>query len=95
MKRITPEVPMDVQLTIESGILCCEFDDFHEWTEKLLGHPVWTHEFAIPTMAEDLKIALVAWSEGYKWKQIRKKNPIETLMDVAPNKPIIALIKDH
>ena len=85
----TEHVPPDVRLTIESGIGCGDFRDFHKWAEKLLGHPIWTHEFAIEEVWDDLKIALAAWDEGEPYQQGRKAGPVETLMKIAGNKPII------
>ena len=29
-----------------TGFLMCDFSDMHEYIEKKLGRPVWTHEFA-------------------------------------------------
>lgn len=29
-----------------TGVLCCEFSDFHADVERRKGAPVWTHEFA-------------------------------------------------
>ena len=40
-----------------TGFLMCDFNDMHEYIEKKLGRPVWTHEFA------DKNI----------WKEIREK----------------------
>jgi hypothetical protein len=86
------EVPMDIQLTIESGILCCkDFSEFHEWVEKLLGHPIWTHEF--PGFALDFKIALIIRDEGYIWTRRRTKGPLETLMERVPIEKIIAIVR--
>ena len=33
---------------INEPLLCCTFGRFQEATEKALGRPVWTHEFADP-----------------------------------------------
>jgi hypothetical protein len=34
--------------------LCMPFDVFHEAVEKTLGRPVFTHEFAFPSLKEEL-----------------------------------------
>jgi hypothetical protein len=87
------KVPEDVRLTIESGVLCCSFSEFHEWAEKLLGCPVWTHEFALPDTAERLKLALIANDEGHQLHIKHRRSPLDTLAEMVPNKPIIVLQK--
>lgn len=32
---------------IMEPVLMCEFSDFHKGIERLLGRPVWTHEFGV------------------------------------------------
>lgn len=32
---------------IAEPVLMCEFSDFHKGIERLLGRPVWTHEFGV------------------------------------------------
>jgi hypothetical protein len=41
-----PEDIVSFQLFEEK--LCMDFGDFQMAVEKVLGHPVWTHEFAYP-----------------------------------------------
>lgn len=76
-------------LSIESGILCApDFGTFHEYVEKLLGHPVWTHEFAMPETLLDMKIALLS---GRKTE--RTQSPIDTLLQLVPKeKKVIAVV---
>lgn len=38
-----------------TGITCGPFSDIHELAEKLIGHPVFTHQFADREMVEKLK----------------------------------------
>jgi hypothetical protein len=38
-----------------TGILCGNFGDFHKYAEKILGRPIWTHEFASEKFVEELK----------------------------------------
>lgn len=33
-------------LTGFTGVLCCDFSDFHADVERRMGHPVWVHQFA-------------------------------------------------
>jgi hypothetical protein len=44
MNRLT-----DAQAAVISaytGVLCCKFDVLHAYVEKIMGRPVFTHEFA-------------------------------------------------
>lgn len=44
MSKLTKE--QAIVITGFTGVLCCEFSDFHADVEKRMGTPVWTHEFA-------------------------------------------------
>lgn len=33
-------------VSLMSGRLLCNFSDMHEVAEHVMGHPIWTHEFA-------------------------------------------------
>ena len=41
-----------------TGVTCGPFSDIHELAEKLLRRPIWTHEFALPEVNEELKKAV-------------------------------------
>lgn len=38
-----------------TGTLAGDFSDFHEYAERKMGRPIWTHQF--PSIAKDLKEA--------------------------------------
>ena len=38
-----------------TGILMCNFADLHEYCEKVMGRPIWTHEFADRQLMEAIK----------------------------------------
>ena len=67
---------------IFEGILMVEFDKFHEGIEKLLGRPVFTHEFGlnIDGLREEAKKAIslldsgesLETSEEYKIKKVQE-----------------------
>lgn len=38
-----------------TGISCGPFSDMHEYIEKILERPVWTHELAFPEVWELIK----------------------------------------
>jgi len=87
-------VKLAVKLTLESGISCCPFGDMHREAERLLGHPIWTHEFGMTETWEDILIALAAEDEGAFYHPRRLLGPIDTLRLMAPDKPIIAIDAD-
>ncbi len=41
-----------------TGISCGPFGDIHEYAERVLGRPVWTHQFADPAVWAELKAAV-------------------------------------
>ena len=38
-------------------LLCDSFSDVHEYVEKILGRPVWTHEFADEMIHKEIREA--------------------------------------
>ena len=40
-----------------TGVLCGPFSALHRYAEQLLGTPIWTHQFADPLVAAELKAA--------------------------------------
>lgn len=40
-----------------TGVACGPFGDVHEYVEKLLGRPVWTHQFADKELWKEIKEA--------------------------------------
>lgn len=38
-----------------TGILMCDFSDLHEYIEKKLGRPVWTHEMASEEVQKEIR----------------------------------------
>lgn len=44
-----------VVISAYTGIACCKFSDIREYVERIMGRPVFTHEFAF--MAEKIKEA--------------------------------------
>ena len=41
-----------------TGVLMCDFSDVHEYVEKKLGRPIWTHEFADEGLWNKIKEAV-------------------------------------
>ena len=38
-----------------TGVLMCDFSDFHGYVEEILGRPVWTHEMALDEVEKEIK----------------------------------------
>ena len=38
-----------------TGYLLCDFDKVHEYIEKKMGRPVWTHELALEEVFEEIR----------------------------------------
>lgn len=56
------DYPIEIVLSLTTGYLLKEggFSDMHELAEHVLGHPVWTHEFADKGLFERMREALFA-----------------------------------
>lgn len=39
-----------------TGVLMCDFADLHEYIEKIMGRPVWTHELADHDIMQEIKV---------------------------------------
>jgi len=61
-----------------------DFGDFHEAIEKVLGRPVWTHEFARPQILRD--------EFEKKIPKQMVKDSIKLLEELTNGKPIIHLM---
>ena len=46
-----------VIISAYTGVLMCNFGDVHEYIEKILGRPVWTHELADEKVWNEIKEA--------------------------------------
>ena len=44
-----------VIISAYTGVLLCDFQSMHEYIEKKLGRPVWTHELADEDVQEEIK----------------------------------------
>jgi len=69
-----------VQFQLPEPLLCMPFSRFHEAVEKILGRPVFTHEFAIHG-------ALLGEFEGHR----EPLDPLDSLRQLVPNEKIIVL----
>jgi hypothetical protein len=56
MTKLTKE--QAVCISAYTGILTSDFSDMHEYIEKKLGKPVFTHEMANPLVMEEIKNAV-------------------------------------
>lgn len=55
MIKLTKE--QAVVISAFTGVLACDFGDMHEYIEKKLGRPVFTHEMASEKVMEEIKAA--------------------------------------
>ena len=55
MERLTKE--QAAVITAYTGIMTGDFDTFHQYAEKIMGRPVFTHEFGNKKIAEEIKEA--------------------------------------
>lgn len=46
-------------VSLTSGLLLCKFGEMHELAEYVMGHPIWTHEFASKPLWELMKSKLL------------------------------------
>lgn len=46
-------------VSLTSGMLLCDFSKMHELAEYVMGHPVWSHEFASKPMWDLMKLKLL------------------------------------
>lgn len=51
MQRLTKE--QAAIISAYTGVLCGPFSGMHEYVEKILDRPVWTHQF--PALSEQIK----------------------------------------
>lgn len=63
------------RLTAETGIGCTHFGKFHEFAEKTLGRPIFTHEFAEESTWLALKVALVM----PEYREVVREDPVTML----------------
>lgn len=50
--------------SLTSGMLLCKFGEMHEAAEYLMGHPIWSHEFASKPLWELMKSKLLEQHPG-------------------------------
>jgi hypothetical protein len=60
----TREFPTAVIASISSGVLLCDFSAMHEAAEYLMGHPIWTHDFADKALNAEMKRTIAEQCPG-------------------------------
>lgn len=60
----TREFPTEVIASISTGVLLCNFSDLHEAAEYLMGHPIWTHQFADKELTEAMRATIAEQCPG-------------------------------
>lgn len=56
----TKEFELGAVLSITTGKLLCQFGDFHECAEWVVGGPIWTHHFASKKLTAAMRDAVIA-----------------------------------
>ena len=74
-------------LSIESGVLCCDFDVMHKRMEEVLGRPVFMHEMADGEVWLSMKIALAM--PGYR--EVVREDPLTSARRMFGKDKVIAL----
>jgi hypothetical protein len=54
------DFPTAVIASLSSGISLCSFNEMHEAAEYLMGHPIWTHQFASKDLWQDMQRTVLA-----------------------------------
>lgn len=80
-KKATAQEIVEFQLYEDR--LCMDLSDYHEAVEKVLGRPVWTHEFAQPQRLRD----------EYEGKC--KAPTMEHIIGQSPSEKVIVVEVDH
>ena len=71
------ELTLGFELTVESGYVCMDWSKFHEKVEKIVGHPVWTHEFTDEDFILEMKTRLLM-------KKVEKNADVSTDREESP-----------
>jgi hypothetical protein len=58
------EFPTAVIATLSTGVLLCEFSKVHEAAEFLMGHPIWTHQFADKNLQVEMQATIAEQCPG-------------------------------
>lgn len=83
-KDATPEEIVEFQLYEER--LCMPFSDFHAAVERVMGRPVFTHEFASKNLVEDYeRIKRGEPSHGPDFSILEGKNVLPIQVDEQEN----------
>ena len=56
-QKLRREMTKEEKLIVSAytGYLMCNIGDLHEYIEKLLGRPVWTHELGCKEVIDEIK----------------------------------------
>jgi hypothetical protein len=60
----TRDFPTAVIASIATGIVLCDFSDMHEAAEFLMGHPIWTHQFADKQLVAEMQKTILEQCPG-------------------------------
>lgn len=66
----TREFPTAAIASLSSGTLLCDFSKMHEAAEFLMGHPIWTHQFASKELWNEMKATVAEQCPGMPMSEI-------------------------
>jgi hypothetical protein len=80
----TRDFPTAVIASLSSGILLCKFGEMHEAAEYLMGHPIWTHQFADKTLTGEMKRAIAEQCPGvpHEIEGVTEHNYLQKLAEI-------------
>jgi len=80
----TREFPTAAIASLSTGTLLCKFSDIHEAAEYLMGHPIWTHQFADKQLFADMRAMIIEQCPGMPARdgQITPENWREKLAEL-------------
>jgi hypothetical protein len=75
MMQETRDFPTAVITSLSSGTLLCNFSDMHEAAEYLMGHPIWTHQFASKELWDEMRRTIAEQCPGMPMGEIEGLTP--------------------
>jgi hypothetical protein len=73
----TKEFSIEAVAGLTTGICLSNFRDIHECAEWVVGHPIWTHEFAEKSLSDRLRKAIYAQHPQLETIDIKGMKPQE------------------
>ncbi len=82
-------------LTLHSGIVCMDWSEFKEKAEELMGHQIWTHEFADEDFILEMKIRWLTRVQMSREESNIETSPIKSLEKKVDRDKVITVMTDE